>query len=165
MHDSKYGSRISLTRAGLSFVGALIIAGLTLLFSAGTGWAGSAKVMIGSGAHGGHHLRSVPRRQQRQHSMPRREHHRKHDFRQKSGSGKRGFKRRHRRRDRRAHHNSKARYYGTGYRRNGEQHCRHATENGHDVHGRPALIGMTICYDRRSRSYIVDGSRYVIHYF
>ena len=36
---------------------------------------------------------------------------------------------------------------------------------GYDGYGRKAKIGGTMCYDSYGNSYVVKGSRYVIHYY
>lgn len=42
--------------------------------------------------------------------------------------------------------------------------CRKVSKHGY-YHGREAKIGGTMCYDRYGEPYIVQGSRYVIHYY
>ena len=42
--------------------------------------------------------------------------------------------------------------------------CHGITTDGY-FHGRYAKIGGTMCYDRYGNGYIVDGSRYLIHYY
>ncbi|MEE9140472.1 MAG: hypothetical protein V3U18_06815 [Alphaproteobacteria bacterium] len=43
--------------------------------------------------------------------------------------------------------------------------CHAVSKIGHVGHGRKANIGGTMCYDRHGVSYIVAGSRYIIHYY
>ncbi len=43
--------------------------------------------------------------------------------------------------------------------------CHAVSKVGYDGYGRKAKIGGTMCYDTYGNSYIVVGSRYVIHYY
>ncbi len=43
--------------------------------------------------------------------------------------------------------------------------CHTVSKVGYDGYGRKAKIGRTMCYDTYGNSYIVAGSRYVIHYY
>ncbi len=43
--------------------------------------------------------------------------------------------------------------------------CHTVSKVGYDGYGRKAKIGGTMCYDAYGNSYIVAGSRYVIHYY
>ncbi len=65
-------------------------------------------------------------------------------------------------------------YYGYGAYSYSGQHsshqsrqrrCHPVTGIGRDRYGRRAKFGGTMCYDRYGSSYIVPGSRHVIHYY
>lgn len=43
--------------------------------------------------------------------------------------------------------------------------CHTVSKIGYDGYGRKAKIGGTMCYDSYGNSYVVKGSRYVIHYY
>ena len=43
--------------------------------------------------------------------------------------------------------------------------CHAVSKTGYDDYGRKAKIGGTMCYDSYGNSYVVKGSRYVIHYY
>ena len=43
--------------------------------------------------------------------------------------------------------------------------CHTVSKTGYDGYGRKAKIGGTMCYDSYGNSYVVKGSRYVIHYY
>ncbi len=43
--------------------------------------------------------------------------------------------------------------------------CHTVSKIGYDGYGRKAKIGGTMCYDAYGNSYVVAGSRYVIHYY
>ncbi len=43
--------------------------------------------------------------------------------------------------------------------------CHTVSKIGYDGYGRKAKIGGTMCYDAYGNSYVVKGSRYVIHYY
>ena len=147
MHDSISNSPAGASRAWVRYVGAAFVVGLALIFSAGAGWAGSAKIVIGSGLHSSGQL----------HSKSRGHHIRKNRFRHSFRFGKQRQRQRHRR-----NRHSQAGRHGVGNFQNYASRCRHVSKDGYDVYGRPALIGGTLCYDAYGRSYIVDGSRYVI---
>ena len=53
--------------------------------------------------------------------------------------------------------------HGPGYRQRARR-CHGITTDG-TFNGRYAKIGGTICYDSAGNGYIVDGSRYLIHYY
>ena len=46
-----------------------------------------------------------------------------------------------------------------------QRRCHPVTGTGYDRYGRRAKFGGTMCYDRYGSSYIVPGSRHVIHYY
>ena len=46
-----------------------------------------------------------------------------------------------------------------------QRRCHPVTGIGRDRYGRKAKFGGTMCYDRYGNSYIVPGSRHVIHYY
>ncbi len=46
-----------------------------------------------------------------------------------------------------------------------QRRCHPVTGIGRDRYGRKAKFGGTMCYDRYGNSYIVRGSRHVIHYY
>lgn len=56
-------------------------------------------------------------------------------------------------------------YYNAnqGYRAYGNRGCHPVYKFGH-WQGSPAKVGGTMCYDNRGNAYIVQGSRYLIHY-
>ena len=57
-------------------------------------------------------------------------------------------------------------YYGQhSSHQSRQQRCRPVTGIGRDRDGRKAKFGGTMCYDRYGSSYIVPGSRHVIHYY
>ena len=111
-----------------------------------------------SGHHGGHGHRSHA-------------HHDDHAYRRYSHDGDYGY------RDHHAHHRGRheAHYlfrgitgyllggYGYSPRYRGNS-CHSVSKIGYDD-GREAKIGGTRCYDEYGESYIVPGSRYVIHYY
>ena len=150
MHDSISNSPAGASRAWVRYAGAAFVVALALIFSAGAGWAGSAKIVPGSGVHSGGQL----------HSKSRGHHVRKHQFRQHFGVRKRG-----RKHSRRRHHRQHSRHQGAGQFQKYASNCRHVSKEGYDTYGRWALIGSTLCYDAYGRSYIVDGSHYVIRYY
>ena len=43
--------------------------------------------------------------------------------------------------------------------------CHTVSKIGYDDYGRKAKMGGTMCYDSYGNSYVVKGSRYVIHYY
>ena len=89
--------------------------------------------------------------------------HNKHAYRQPY-YGRRHKHRRHFNR-RRKHNNY---YYSNNYYQNGpryaNQGCQPTSKSGY-WHGRQARIGGTMCYDAYGNGYIVQGSRYLIHYY
>jgi len=67
--------------------------------------------------------------------------------------------------DHRGHGSHKRRHYYDGHRHGYYRHdCHKVSKHGY-YHGRKAKIGGTMCYDRYGDPYIVQGSRYVIHYY
>ncbi|MDP6707123.1 MAG: hypothetical protein QF893_12330 [Alphaproteobacteria bacterium] len=130
----------------ITFLLGLILTGAMLTSNAG--WASSLKVEVGSGAHGGGPHYGSP--------YGHRRHHPGLSF--FYGYSKHGAHRRHRR-----HHGPSAGHHGTGYAPKPAYGCRAVTKKGYDAYGQPALIGGTLCQDAYGRSYIVDGSRHVIH--
>ncbi len=55
-------------------------------------------------------------------------------------------------------------YKPSAHRRYGRA-CHTVSKIGYDGYGRKAKIGGTMCYNSYGNSYIVKGSRYVIHYY
>jgi hypothetical protein len=55
-------------------------------------------------------------------------------------------------------------YKPSAYRGYGRA-CHTVSKIGYDDYGRKAKIGGTMCYDSYGNSYVVKGSRYVIHYY
>lgn len=56
-------------------------------------------------------------------------------------------------------------YYKPSAHRGYGRACHTVSKIGYDGYGRKAKIGGTLCYDSYGNSYIVKGSRYVIHYY
>ncbi len=56
-------------------------------------------------------------------------------------------------------------YYKPSARRGYGRACHTVSKIGYDNYGRKAKIGGTMCYDSYGNSYVVKGSRYVIHYY
>jgi hypothetical protein len=55
-------------------------------------------------------------------------------------------------------------YHGAhSYQARGNAGCHPVHKFGH-WHGRPAKVGGTMCYNRNGGGYVVNGSRYLIHY-
>ncbi len=57
------------------------------------------------------------------------------------------------------------RYYKPSAHRGYGRACHTVSKIGYGDYGRKAKIGGTMCYDSYGNSYIVKGSRYVIHYY
>ncbi len=56
-------------------------------------------------------------------------------------------------------------YYKPSAHRGYGRACHTVSKIGYDDYGRKAKIGGTMCYDSYGNSYVVKGSRYVIHYY
>ncbi len=56
-------------------------------------------------------------------------------------------------------------YYKRSAHRGYGRACHTVSKIGYDGYGRKAKIGGTMCYDSYGNSYVVKGSRYVIHYY
>ena len=56
-------------------------------------------------------------------------------------------------------------YYKPAAHRGYGRACHSVSKVGYDGYGRKAKIGGTMCYDSYGNSYVVKGSRYVIHYY
>ncbi len=56
-------------------------------------------------------------------------------------------------------------YYKRSAHRGYGRACHPVSKIGYDDYGRKAKIGGTMCYDSYGNSYVVKGSRYVIHYY
>ncbi len=56
-------------------------------------------------------------------------------------------------------------YYKPSAHRGYGRACHTVDKIGYDDYGRKAKIGGTMCYDSYGNSYVVKGSRYVIHYY
>ena len=56
-------------------------------------------------------------------------------------------------------------YYKRSAHRGYGRACHTVSKIGYDDYGRKAKIGGTRCYDSYGNSYVVKGSRYVIHYY
>ncbi len=61
-------------------------------------------------------------------------------------------------------HNYNRHNYNNGWHQSGNRNCHGVVNNGY-YHGRYAKIGGTVCYDYLGRGFIVEGSRYLIHYY
>ncbi len=56
-------------------------------------------------------------------------------------------------------------YYKPSANRGYGRACHTVSKIGYDDYGRKAKIGGTMCYDSYGNSYVVKGSRYVMHYY
>ena len=56
-------------------------------------------------------------------------------------------------------------YYKPAAHRGYGRACHTVSKIGYDNYGRKAKIGGTMCYNSYGNSYVVKGSRYVIHYY
>ena len=56
-------------------------------------------------------------------------------------------------------------YYKPSAHRGYGRACHTVSKIGYDDYGKKAKIGGTMCYDSYGNSYVVKGSRYVIHYY